>query len=161
MSRRSAMSTTVDALAPIADPVLRARARHVVSENERVLTVASLLRHGRVQDIGPLLTASHRSLRDDFAVSTDALDLVVSSALDAGALGGTGDRRRLRRQRSRPGADGTGSTSGRCCAQNPCVHKGWRHPASDRCGPPTPRDQCRELGVTGPRHPTVLGSRTT
>lgn len=79
---------TVDALAPIADPVLRARARHVVSENERVLTVASLLRHGRVKDIGPLLTASHRSLRDDFAVSTDALDLVVSSALDAGALGG-------------------------------------------------------------------------
>jgi galactokinase len=79
---------TVDALAPIADPVLLARARHVVSENRRVLTVASLLRQGRVQDVGPLLTASHRSLRDDFAVSTDALDLVVSSALVAGAWGG-------------------------------------------------------------------------
>ncbi len=78
---------TVDALGALTDPVLRARARHVVSENERVLTVASLLRQGRVQDIGPLLTASHRSLRDDFAVSTDALDLVVSSALAAGALG--------------------------------------------------------------------------
>lgn len=79
---------TVAALAPIADPLLRARARHVVSENQRVRSVVSLLRRGRVQDIGPLLTASHRSLRDDFAVSTDALDLVVSSALDAGALGG-------------------------------------------------------------------------
>lgn len=78
----------VEALAAIADPLLRARARHVVSENERVLTVASLLGEGRLEDIGPILTDSHRSLRDDYAVSTDALDLVVGSALDAGALGG-------------------------------------------------------------------------
>jgi galactokinase len=71
----------------LADPTLRSRARHVVTENARVLAVAALLREGRVGDLGPLLTASHRSLRDDFAVSTPELDLVVEQSLAAGALG--------------------------------------------------------------------------
>jgi galactokinase len=71
----------------IDDPVLRARARHVVTENERVRAVVALLRAGRAREIGPMLIASHESLRDDFGVSTRALDLVVDGALDAGALG--------------------------------------------------------------------------
>jgi galactokinase len=77
-------SADVDA---ITDPVVRARARHVVSENDRVLQTVQLLREDRVADIGPLMTASHASLRDNFEVSTPALDLVVRTALAAGALG--------------------------------------------------------------------------
>ena len=69
------------------DELLRRRVRHVVTENERVRLVVELLRHGRVADIGPDLTASHVSLRDDYEVSSVELDLAVDAALAAGALG--------------------------------------------------------------------------
>jgi len=72
----------------IADPVLRRRARHVVTENARVLAVAESLRAGTdPREIGPILIAGHTSLRDDFEVSTPALDEVVDAALAAGAHG--------------------------------------------------------------------------
>lgn len=71
----------------LADRTLRARARHVVTENARVHAVVDLLRLGRPERIGPHLLASHASLRDDFEVSTPALDLIVDSAMAAGALG--------------------------------------------------------------------------
>ncbi|MGW4772065.1 galactokinase [Nocardia sp. NPDC004278] len=79
---------SIVALERIADPVLRQRARHVVTENARVLTVAKKLRAGAdPREIGPILTAAHASLRDDFAVSTPALDTAVAAALDTGAHG--------------------------------------------------------------------------
>ncbi|MDR7169190.1 galactokinase [Nocardia kruczakiae] len=72
----------------LTDPVLRRRARHVVTENARVLTVVGLLRDGcDPRAIGPLLTSAHASLRDDFEVSTPELDAAVAAALDAGAHG--------------------------------------------------------------------------
>ncbi|MBF6466943.1 galactokinase [Nocardia beijingensis] len=72
----------------IADDVLRRRARHVVTENARVLAVAEKLREGaHPRGIGPILTAGHTSLRDDFEVSTAALDTAVDAALAAGAHG--------------------------------------------------------------------------
>ncbi|MGW4841326.1 galactokinase [Nocardia brasiliensis] len=72
----------------LADPVLRRRARHVVTENARVLRVAEELRSGAdPRAIGPLLTAAHASLRDDFEVSTPALDTAVAAARAAGAHG--------------------------------------------------------------------------
>ncbi|WP_433759424.1 hypothetical protein [Nocardia sp. CA-135398] len=72
----------------IDDAVLRRRARHVVTENARVLTIAEKLRNGAdPREIGPILTAAHESLRDDFEVSTPALDAAVSAARDAGAHG--------------------------------------------------------------------------
>jgi len=74
-------------LGSIPDPLVRARARHVVSENCRVLEVVALLRAGRVRDIGELMLASHVSLREDFEVSTAALDAVVDTAMRCGALG--------------------------------------------------------------------------
>jgi galactokinase len=74
-------------LARLADPVLRARARHVITENDRVLETAALLRSGQVRRIGSLLTDSHASLRDDFQVSCLELDLAVESSLDSGAYG--------------------------------------------------------------------------
>jgi galactokinase len=63
------------------------RARHVVGEIARVLELAELLRSGRVEEAGSLLSASHASLRDDFEVSTTALDLAVDAAIAGGALG--------------------------------------------------------------------------
>lgn len=70
------------------DDLLRRRARHVVTENARVLDVVDTLRSGRdVRMIGPALTASHASLRDDFEVTTPQLDLAVDIALATGAYG--------------------------------------------------------------------------
>ena len=69
------------------DETLLRRARHVVSENQRVVEVAALLREGRLDEVGAFLTASHASLRDDFEVSTPELDAAVFCALQAGALG--------------------------------------------------------------------------
>ena len=65
------------------DPV----ARHVVSENARVLEAAAALRASDMGQLGRLLVASHESLRDDFAVSTPELDLLVELLLEEGALG--------------------------------------------------------------------------
>jgi galactokinase len=47
----------------------------------------ALLRAGRVVEVGPLLTASHASLRDDFEVSVPELDVAVDAAVEGGALG--------------------------------------------------------------------------
>lgn len=71
----------------LADETRRRRARHVVSENRRVVEVASLLRRDAAAEIGPMLTASHVSLRDDFEVSTPGLDAVVDACIHGGALG--------------------------------------------------------------------------
>jgi galactokinase len=69
------------------DETTRRRVRHVVSEVTRVRRVVSLLEEERVAEIGPLMTASHVSLRDDYDVSCRELDVAVESALGAGALG--------------------------------------------------------------------------
>src|SRR5699024_5627313 len=61
--------------------------RHVVTENQRVLDVVGLLRHGRIHEIGPLLDASHESLSQDYNVSSTELDRAVRAAREAGALG--------------------------------------------------------------------------
>ena len=63
------------------------RARHVVSENARVLEAADGLASGDVAALGPLLNASHQSLRDDFEVSTPELDALSQALRDAGAIG--------------------------------------------------------------------------
>jgi galactokinase len=75
------------ALARIGDDTTRRRVRHVVTEDARVLEVVDLLRGGRVREVGPLLTASHASLRDDFEVTVPELDTAVEAALATGALG--------------------------------------------------------------------------
>ncbi|WP_448627314.1 galactokinase [Geodermatophilus sp. URMC 64] len=83
----------VAALAVLADgtpdgAVLQRRARHIVTENARVLeVVAALQGSGDVRVIGPVLTAGHESLRDDFEISTALLDAVVEASLAAGAYG--------------------------------------------------------------------------
>lgn len=61
--------------------------RHVVTENDRVLRTVRILRSDTIAEIGPLLNASHVSLRDDYRVSSPELDVTVDAALAAGALG--------------------------------------------------------------------------
>ena len=63
------------------DPIQFKRARHVIKENERVLDCAESLRLGNLEHVGKLMNASHISLRDDFEVSSEALDLMVDCAL--------------------------------------------------------------------------------
>ncbi|RKN25660.1 galactokinase [Micromonospora musae] len=75
------------ALARLDDPETRRRVRHVVTEDQRVLDTVALLRAGRVREIGPLLTASHVSMRDDFEITVPEIDTAVEAALAAGALG--------------------------------------------------------------------------
>ncbi|MFF3439484.1 galactokinase [Streptosporangium sp. NPDC002721] len=65
----------------------RRRTQHVVTENHRVEAVIGLLRAGAVREIGPLLNASHLSLRDQFEVSCAELDVAVESAVRGGARG--------------------------------------------------------------------------
>ena len=62
-------------------------ARHVVTENARVAEAATALGAGDVEAFGRLMTASHASLRDDYAVSGPELDVLVEEAEAAGALG--------------------------------------------------------------------------
>ena len=59
----------------------------MVTENQRVLDTVALLRAGRVRDTGPLLTASHASMRDDFEITVPEVDTAVEAALAAGAYG--------------------------------------------------------------------------
>src|SRR5262249_42589281 len=63
------------------------RARHVLTENARVLAFADALRQGDVDALGPLLLASHAGLRDDYEGSTPGLDALVERLVSAGALG--------------------------------------------------------------------------
>ena len=73
------------------DPETFRRLRHVVTENERVLAAVAALRAGGLETdpaaFGALLTASHASMRDDFEITTPALDLAAATAVEAGAAG--------------------------------------------------------------------------
>jgi galactokinase len=72
-------------------PLWHRRARHVVTENARVLAAVEILREpgpaARLERLGPLLSASHASLRDDFEVSVPHLEVAQAAAMAAGALG--------------------------------------------------------------------------
>ena len=72
----------------VADPVVRQRARHVVTENGRVDAFAAALRAGDRAALGEAMQASHASLRDDFEVSTPVLDeLVATLVAEGGVIG--------------------------------------------------------------------------
>ncbi|HXD75784.1 MAG TPA: hypothetical protein VN628_18685, partial [Vicinamibacterales bacterium] len=68
------------AIDALPDPLNR-RARHVVTENARVLEAVDALTAGDLKTFGALLTASHASLRDDFEVSLAEIDWLVDTAV--------------------------------------------------------------------------------
>jgi galactokinase len=84
---RSLRDATLEMVEARLRGTLLRRARHVVTENARVLRSVELLRAGELPAIGELLDQSHSSLRDDYEVSCPELDLAVETARGAGALG--------------------------------------------------------------------------
>jgi galactokinase len=105
---------STDDVRSITDPLLRARARHVVTENERVRVVVDALRRGDVVTAGRAMDESHASLRDDFTTSTPRMDELVAAL------------------RARPGVHGvrmTGGGFGGCAVAltTPgAIDTGWR-----------------------------------
>ena len=76
----------LEAAADRLGPVLFRRARHVVTENARVLALVAALAAGDPPPWDSLMAASHASLRDDFEVSCPELDLAVAKAVESGAV---------------------------------------------------------------------------
>jgi galactokinase len=72
----------VEALARVDQlpPVLARRARHIITENQRVLDAVAALEAGDLPRLGALFNASHQSMRDDYEISTPAIDVLVALA---------------------------------------------------------------------------------
>jgi len=74
---RDVDETMLAAGAKTLDPVVYRRARHIVTENARTLQTAEALRRGDMAALGPLMAASHHSMRHDFEITTPAIDTLV------------------------------------------------------------------------------------
>ncbi|MUL81566.1 MULTISPECIES: galactokinase [unclassified Mycolicibacterium] len=77
----------VPALDGVSDPIDARRARHVLTENQRVLDCVAAMASSDFAAVGELWTASHASMRDDFEITTLHLDLIAEAAVQGGALG--------------------------------------------------------------------------
>jgi galactokinase len=86
-SLRDAQHRGISALDGVTDPVDARRARHIVTENQRVLDLAATLQDSDFVAAGRILTTSHESMRDDFGITTDHIDLIADTAVHGGALG--------------------------------------------------------------------------
>jgi galactokinase len=87
-SLRDATPAMVDDARRISDSIVRRRARHVTTENVRTLAAAMHLEARELVEFGELMYESHRSLRDDFEVSSVELDALVDIAREIGLAGG-------------------------------------------------------------------------
>ncbi|PRA11594.1 galactokinase [Arthrobacter sp. MYb211] len=79
--------SSVAELEALEDPLVRRRAKHIVTENQRVLDTVRVLREGNLKAVGKLLYQSHESMRDDYEISSVELDVAVEAAMAAGAIG--------------------------------------------------------------------------
>jgi galactokinase len=86
-SLREVQDRGVAVLGAVKDPVDARRARHILTDNQRVLDVVAALQDGDFTTIGRLFNASQASMRDDFEITTAHIDLIADSAVQAGALG--------------------------------------------------------------------------
>ena len=86
-SLRDAQEWGVAALDNVTDQVDARRARHILTENARVVDFVAALEASEWNTAGAILTASHVSMRDDFEITTPQIDLIVETAIAAGALG--------------------------------------------------------------------------
>jgi galactokinase len=77
---RDVTTAQIEAAVGSLDPVVLRRARHIVTENERVLRSKDAMLNGDAASFGQLMNASHDSLRDDFEVSSSELDTMVNIA---------------------------------------------------------------------------------
>jgi galactokinase len=76
-----------EAVARLEDEELQRYVRHVVTEDARVLEAVEVLRAGHLDRLGPLFTASHASMRDDFRITVPEVDTAAETLLAAGAVG--------------------------------------------------------------------------
>jgi galactokinase len=83
----SLRDTDLASVERMGDPVLLRRARHVVTENQRVLDAVAAVEAGDWAALSATLDASHVSMRDDFEISCPELDLAVETSRRGGALG--------------------------------------------------------------------------
>ncbi|MUL65993.1 galactokinase [Mycobacterium sp. CBMA 234] len=74
-------------LVAVTDPVDAQRARHVVTENSRVLAFVDAVERGDYPSAGRLFASSQVSMRDDFQITTEQIDLIADTAVEVGALG--------------------------------------------------------------------------
>jgi galactokinase len=86
---RDVSSEDLERLARQMDPLIRKRCRHVISENERVMQSVQRLRSGDLEQFGQLMNASHQSLKVDYEVSCQELDLMVEIAVQQPAVLGS------------------------------------------------------------------------
>ncbi|OJZ69823.1 galactokinase [Mycobacterium paraffinicum] len=86
-SLREAQDRGPSVIEAVRDPVDARRARHVLSENQRVLDCVAALGDSDFAEAGRIFSASHASMRDDFEITTDHIDLIADTAVRAGALG--------------------------------------------------------------------------
>jgi galactokinase len=86
-SLREVQDRGVSALTAVGDPVDARRARHILTDNQRVLDVVAALRDSDFAAIGQMFNASQASMRDDFEITTAHIDLIADTAVTAGALG--------------------------------------------------------------------------
>jgi galactokinase len=87
VSLREIQDRGVSALDGVTDPVDARRARHVLTENQRVFDAVAALHDSDFIEVGRIFTASHASMRDDFNITTRNIDLIADTAVRAGALG--------------------------------------------------------------------------
>ena len=78
---------SLDQINLIEDSTIRKRAKHIISENDRVIQAASCLKENDAKQFGELMYSSHQSMRDDYEISSDELNRIVESARNNGALG--------------------------------------------------------------------------
>lgn len=69
------------------DPVVFKRAKHVITENKRVLDAKNYLLKNNIEKFGQLMNESHSSYSKDFEASTEDVDIITQRSIDAGALG--------------------------------------------------------------------------
>jgi galactokinase len=86
-SLRAAQEWGMAALDRVTDAVDARRARHVFTENARVLDFVNALEATALDRAGAILNASHASMREDFEITTRQIDLIADNAVEAGALG--------------------------------------------------------------------------
>ncbi len=87
-SWREVTMDDLDAVKEEMNEVVYRRARHVITEIDRTQQAAIAVSQGKTGEVGEMMAASHRSLRDDFEVSCKELDAMVEIAWDIGIDGG-------------------------------------------------------------------------
>jgi galactokinase len=85
---RDVTSQKLEANVDRLDPVTLKRCRHVVTENARVVDAVEALKRGDVAAFGQLMNASHVSLRDDYEVSCEELDIMVEAGWEQEGVAG-------------------------------------------------------------------------